>query len=213
MLELINRGFVALLIAIALAGMLISFVTLVPSFFNLGLEKSEFADMSQNAALSLSGLPPSVQPEYSPHSIDLTIATPPLEKEDLVYVEAYANEKQVSKTDCLQELGYAPAEYVGLDMLDCKVSLPYGYNPSEDYNVYAVLHTASQDYYSGPYRLSADWMAYEGNFWGAYAILLLATCLLYLIVVLPVALVTLYEGMKTSHPNSEKGEYTLYHSN
>lgn len=208
MLEIINRIFVALLILLVLGGIAMSFGMMALELSGSGIETQKFMDMRASPQLSLGGVPSHIKPDDSPYSMDVALNTPPLAENDLLYVEAYADGKQVAKADCLSGMD-DPAMYAGLESLDCQVDLPYKYRTSQGYGLYAVLHSGNEDYYSGPKGVTSDWGDYEYSFWGAFLFLLLAVSVLYLAVALPIAVVIFYRGMKTKHPGARKGEFTV----
>jgi RsiW-degrading membrane proteinase PrsW (M82 family) len=208
MLKTINRIFIAMLILLVLGGIAMSFGMMALDLSGKGIETQKFVDMKTSPDLSFAGVPARIVPDDSPYSLNVTMYTPPLAENDLLYVEAYVNGEQVAKADCLSGMD-GEAMYAGLQSLQCKVDLPYRYGSEQKYELYAVLHSGNEDYYFGPRITTADWNGYERSFWGAFVFLLLAVSVIYLAVVLPIALVLFYRGMKTSHPGARKGEFSL----
>ena len=209
MLFTINRIFVAVLLVLVLIGIAISLFTMVMDFTGQKNADEKFSAMKTNAALYLESMPSRIRSNDSPEILILTVKTPALSKSDLVYLEAYAGGKLVAETDCLEELDYESSEYVGNTSVQCELYLPYDYEPAQDYDVYAILHSGNDDYFSGPGIIAIDWTDYERSFWNAFTILVLILGVFYLLIIVPLAIISLYKGMDIKHDVETAGEYTL----
>ncbi len=208
MLASVNRVFVAVLVALALCGIGMSLLVIATDF--LGAEtESGFSSMQLSTAVSIATVLPSAQPADSPYNLNITVLTPRLERGDRVSLEAYSGGKLETESDCINDSGYETDAYVGMTNISCGLGLPYGYNSSQEFDIYALVHGAKGDMYSGPYRMHVGWSAYEQNLERATVLMLAIVCCAYLLLVFPVAFLLFDQGMKTEHPGAWEGEYTL----
>ncbi len=202
MLQLINRIFVGFVLLAAVAGILLGILMLVvPSL----LETTELSE-KERPDFFLEGEGTSLSPEDSPAELNFTIRTPPLEAGDLLYLDIYEAGHSVGRTDCLSD---QEANHSGAASIICTATLPYVYSSSGNYDVIAVFTANETDYSSGPVEVSSDWSAYESNFWGAAAILLVLVAVVYALVILPVFLFMGWTAAKMKHGGAAEGRYSL----
>jgi RsiW-degrading membrane proteinase PrsW (M82 family) len=208
MLASVNRVFVAVLVALALCGIGISLLTIAMD--SLGTEtQSGFSSMQLSTDVSIATALPPAEPADSPYDLNMTVLTPPLERGDQVSLEAYSGGKMEVESDCVNDSDYETDAYVGVTNLSCGLGLPYGYNSSQEFDIYALVQGANGGIYSGPYHLHVGWSAYEQNLKKAILFMLAVICCAYLLLVFPVAFLLFDQGMKTEHPGAWEGEYTL----
>lgn len=208
MLKLINRAFVVLIILIALLGIVGGVVISLSGFLNFDIESKAFSSFKPHSKLSISGIPTSIAAKDSPYLLNLSVKTPTLEKGDLLYIETYSNEKRIQRTDCLKG-SYSAGKYIGKKQINCVINLPYLYEKNDDYNFYILLYNDNGKFYAGPYSMTADWRNYEDFFWRAFSFMFLLVGGVYLIIVLPLSLFVLYQGMTAKHPDAREKEYSL----
>ncbi len=208
MLAALNRIFVAVLIGLSLCGIGISLLTIATDF--LGTETdSGFGSMRLSTDVSIATALPPAQPVDSPYNLNITVLTPPLRRGDLVSLEAYSGGRLEVEDDCISDSDYETDEYVGMTSVTCGLGLPYGYNSSQEFGIYALMHDANGDSYSGPYRVRVEWSGYEQNLQNALLIMLAIICCAYLLLVFPVGFMLIHQGMKAQHKAAWEGEYTL----
>ena len=208
MLAEVNRIFVAVLIGLSLCGIGISLLTIATDF--LGTETdSGFGSMRLSTDVSIATALPPAQPVDSPYNLNITVLTPPLRRGDLVSLEAYSGGRLEVEDDCISDSDYETDEYVGMTSVTCGLGLPYGYNSSQEFGIYALMHDANGDSYSGPYRVRVEWSGYEQNLQNALLIMLAIICCAYLLLVFPVGFMLIHQGMKAQHKAAWEGEYTL----
>ncbi len=206
MLETANRAFVAALVALALCGVFISILTIATDLLGTGTTGFEY--MQRSSDISIASAPPYVAAQDSPYVLDITVLTPPLEDGDVVLLEAYSGDTKEAEADCLAGPDYGAGGYAGLTNFSCELGLPYGYNSSQDFGIYAVMHRGDASIYSGPYRTHVEWSGYEHNLQGALVLMFAVVACAYLLLVLPVGFGLLYQGMKSRHRGA-KSAYTL----
>jgi RsiW-degrading membrane proteinase PrsW (M82 family) len=208
MLEILNRIFVAVLVGLALCGIGISLLAIATDFLGAGTG-GEFDSMRPSADVSISNLAPVVEASDSPYELNLTVLTPPLRRGDLVSLEAYSEGRLAVEDECIADSDYETDDYIGARSVPCELGLPYGYNNTQEFGIYAVVHKAGGDIYSGPYRVRVGWSGYEGNLQRALLLMLALVCCAYLLLVFPAAFLLASEGMGARHPGARKGEYTM----
>jgi RsiW-degrading membrane proteinase PrsW (M82 family) len=210
MLEAANRLFIALLVSAAAFGILLSLATLfLPGLLPYDAE-GEFMDglsARGDFSISLPG-PSSVIPSDSPYLANLTMRVPELEENDVLALGIFdANGKEYLQ-DCPGPFD-SGAEYAGDGEIECTALLPYDYEPSSAYRIYAMLVNSEGEYYAGPVMVGAVWAEYENEFMGfswAMALIVAAT---YLFAMLPVALIVLFVASREKHAGAGEGEYSL----
>lgn len=203
MLRLVNRIFIAIVLLLAFAGILLSIITLfVPTL-------SE--NTPEPGAKTLAGLsilqPPltGFSPENSPLQLNFSINTPPLQPGDLLSMDVYAENRQLSHTECFD----SATDYAGLTTISCAAAIPYDYNKSSAYEVYAVFTRNGDDYLAGPVKLAADWRAYEESFMALSWMLAVLVVAISALILLPITIAVAFTASRMKHRNSRRGEYTL----
>lgn len=204
MLKIINRIFLGLLMLAAVSGIALSItILLLAEVLSIGAEEQMTENMEQHPEFYIIDYAPAVSPETSPHAVNITLRTPPLQNTDLVSLQIYSNGQEVGYADCLETLDYA-----GLEEFDCPAFLPYKYEPSHSYKIFAVLTRGSQEYVTGPVIVAADWASYEAAFLGFSWFMGALVAFLYLFILLPVLLIVLGIAWKTDHKTASQGEYS-----
>lgn len=209
MLKALNRIFVATLMLAAALGILFSMATLfLPGLFpdetgskdNLGMPRLDgFYVAPQDAEEG---------PLDSPLLFNITVNTPPLAQNDLLFLQIYSDGRLIGESDCFEGFE-SPEEYVGASELNCTASLPYDYLPSAKYSAFAVLTHDKKDYAAGPVRIGADWSAYESDFIDFTFIMGVLVAVSYLFVLLPISAFVLLTAMRAGHRTAASGEYSL----
>ncbi|MBI5046485.1 hypothetical protein HZC07_02015, partial [Candidatus Micrarchaeota archaeon] len=120
MLQALNKLFLISILLFAIIGISLSILTLFApehsnSFDHLSSRVDFFLD--ENTQQS---------PAESPHYINITIHTPPLGKNDLLFLDVYVNKKLISSVDCLEAFNES-WYYAGATELDCEVPITYEY--------------------------------------------------------------------------------------
>ena len=163
MLGGLNKGlpiFASLLVA---SGILFSLVAIILPILvgeDLGLE--ELDAMGRMQGFRAEGLPAHASPGDSPYVAPLRITTPPLKETDSLVLRIFGEGRELGEIDCLGEM----ESWAGITELECNATIPYNYQNSENYKLYAVLTREEGEYAYGPLEVRADWGAYEDNFWG-----------------------------------------------
>ncbi len=210
MLRAANRIFLALLIAAAMLGILLSVAALfLPNLIPYDAESEALEGLSARGdfGAELSG-PPTVLPSDSPHPVGLTIRIPPLAEGDLLTVGIFDQNGKEYIADCLGQFD-SPAGYAGATEMACEAPLPYDYEDSSTYRIYAFLTNREGEYYAGPVVVAAGWSEYERNFLGFSWAMALIVAAAYLFAMLPAAAFVLLVASRTRHERAEPGEYSL----
>ncbi|MBD3210322.1 PrsW family intramembrane metalloprotease [Candidatus Micrarchaeota archaeon] len=206
MLESVNRIFVILVLAAVLAGISVSIAVLfLPFGDSLGLEA--VASMEREPDFVLLGDDKSIAPDTSPHRLNFTITTPPMEEFDLLYLDVYGEGKHLYQVDCMGDHIFYGESYAGMTRHNCTGYIPYHYNGSGAYLVFATFYSEEGEYVSGPVRVYADWRNYEESFWNISLYLVLGIAAVYLLVVFPLTLAVAYIASRTKHHDQE---YTVF---
>lgn len=203
MLRLINRVFIAIILLLAFAGIMLSIATL----FIPALIGEEALEMQKRPDLSLEGVPARLSPADSPAEVNVTISTPPLKQGDLLSLEVYGNGRKLAGTDCLK--GLEEQEYAGKARLNCTARFPYDYLASGTYDVTASFTRDGAEYGAGPVSAAVAWSAYEANFWNFSWSLAAIIGMIYLVILLPVTLGVAYVALGMRHGQASEGEYSL----
>ncbi|MFH1520841.1 MAG: PrsW family intramembrane metalloprotease [Candidatus Micrarchaeota archaeon] len=204
MLETINRVFIALLMFLALVGILVSILVLGIGIVFGPETIDRIQDMDNK--LNLEEFPVLDINEGSPYKVNVTITTPPLTETSFLVLKIYGNEKSVNEIDCLYDFEYSD-DFIGLTEVNCLASIPYTYEREEAYKIYAVL---DDEYVSNPIEFDLDWSEYEEQFWGFSSILFIIIVGIYAIIVIPITLIILDIARNTKHKLSFPGEYSLH---
>ncbi len=208
MAGLINRVFVILLMMSAAAGMALSIAALfIPELPGFPDDLGRMEEMPHLSGLSISG-GGAISPPDSPHAVNITIRTPPLEEADLLFLEIYAGDKHLGYVDCLEGAD-STLDYPGLTEIGCPAYLPYDYEPGTKYSVFAVLTRQGKEYSSGPALFDADWQSYEEAFRGVSSLMAISIAIAYIFILLPVALIVFSTAMRTRHRTLETDEYSI----
>ena len=209
MLQTINRAFVVLLVFLAAGALLSGLLLSLTGFLSSDDESRSFLSMKTTALLSLDGIPASLSPKDSPHKLDSVVKTPPLNKNDLLFVELYSKGKFVEKTDCLENIEDGKKDYVGKRSINCEVYIPYLYQQSQQYEIYVVHYAGAGKYYEGPHKLNIDWSDYESGFWRTFFFIFVIVGAVYILVIIPVFLFGVYQITKTEYPKDRSESYTM----
>ncbi len=195
--------FVALLVA---SGIFVSLVMIILPVFigeDLGLEELEAMERAQE--FSAEGLPAYASPEDSPYVAPLLLRTPPLEDTDSLVLRVFGEGRGLGEVDCLGEM----ESWAGMTELECNATIPYNYENSENYKLYAVLTREEGEYAYGPMEVRADWDGYEDNFWGFTGNTLFCVGGAFLLLIIPLALAAWWIAKRTRHREAYKGEYSM----
>ena len=206
MLEKINRLFVMFLMLGAISGILISVIVLfVPGLFgDAGAEDYRINEPNLQISTTLSN----AYADDSPYILDSTISSPFLNTEDLLFLEVYSQGKQISEIDCLEQFDDF-LDYSGKSTFSCEALLPYNYEESQDYSIYAVLYSNEDEYISKEQNIHIDWADYEENFWSVSGFLILLVGGTYILIIFPLIAVVAFIASRMKHDGVEPGEYTI----
>ncbi|MFA5412456.1 MAG: PrsW family intramembrane metalloprotease [Candidatus Micrarchaeia archaeon] len=206
MLKEMDAGLRVLVALLVLSGIFISVGTLFLSYLlggDLGL--GELDGMARMGSFSMEGLPPNAAPDDSPYVAAIVVRTPALEETDSVKLRIFGEGKELGEIDCLEGM----ESWEGLTQLECNASIPYNYQNSEGYKVYAVLESGDGEFAYGPVAVQADWGAYESSFWDFSGGTFLCTGAAFLLLVIPLALAAWWISGRTKHEEEYRGEYSL----
>ena len=202
MLRLINRIFIAIVLLLALSGILLSIATLfLPAFLDNGPDAGALPMDGFSLVQPLTATP---SPSDSPLQLDMEVRTPPLLPGDLLFLDVYAENRLVSQTDCLGPM----QDYARMTEITCAAAIPYDYSRLSTYEVYAVLTRDGIDYQATPVSVAAGWSAYEANFMALSWVLALIILAIALLILLPITLAVILTASRMKHNNSRRGEYT-----
>lgn len=196
-------AFVALLVV---SGILVSLaIILLPLLIgeDLGLEELESMERAQE--FSVEGLPPSAFPGDSPYVVPLRVSTPPLAETDSLVLRIFGEGRELAEVDCLSEM----ETWEGMTELECNASIPYNYQNTEGYRVYAVLVREGAEYAYGPMQMQVDWGAYEESFWGFAGNTFFCAGGAFLLLIIPLSLAAWWIVKRTKHREAYRGEYSL----
>ncbi|MEW6722937.1 MAG: PrsW family intramembrane metalloprotease [Candidatus Micrarchaeota archaeon] len=209
MLEKLNRVFIAFLLFCAILGMLLSAIALfVPGILSGNTELENLAGTGYREDFSLYRVQETVRADDSPYILNVSIRTPPLESDDLVFLDVYGNGERLYLIDCLGSFE-SPSEYVGYREFLCEAYLPYRYERGSTYRVFGILTRDGKEYATLPITIDADWRQYEGSFAGFSATMLIALGASYVILLLPLTYALIRISMGTKRIESRPGEYSL----
>lgn len=209
MLRALGRALQLLVLAAALFGMSLSALALfLPGMLGGDAEQENLGHMASWSGFELEPLGQSAPPEDSPHTLNITVHTPPLLEGDELFIEVYTGGARRYVIDCLSGFDGA-SEYAGGVELACGAYLPYDYSPSGSYRLFGVLKRGDAEYVTPPATVGADWAAYEGRFLGFSLVMAAALAGLYLLILLPVAYLVLRTASGAKHRTILPGEYSL----
>ena len=207
MLTIINRIFLIILLLAVLAGIFVGVMTIfLPGLFEGDGELKYTESLAGYPDFILEGNQLQHYPADSPYVINFTIKTPPLRNTDLVFLDIYSEGKRLVYVNCLEDLADG---YTGRTEVNCSVPIPYDYNASAEYRVFAILSTNGVEYAAGPMFLTANWADYEDSFLGFSFFLIIAILITYFLILLPVTLIVLRVAAGMKHVNASPGEYSL----
>ncbi|MBI5047066.1 PrsW family intramembrane metalloprotease [Candidatus Micrarchaeota archaeon] len=205
MIKLVNNVFLSFLVIVAVIGMVFSILTLFPSFLLQDASYNRVLSLDRADSFVLSNDLESINPDDSPYQNPVTLTIPPLSDNDAVFVDVYSNKQLLSEVDCLSNY----QSVAGLDSITCNVSLPYGYYKKENYTLLAILYQDSKESISNPIAIAADWSPYEKSFWGFSGNLLIILLLIFIFILAPIAILTLYLASRLKHEKSYPEEFSL----
>jgi RsiW-degrading membrane proteinase PrsW (M82 family) len=207
MLKKINRIFVLFIMFAALSGILLSVIVLfVPDLIGGDISATDYRTKDPN--LLLSGPSADVYAYDSPHLVNYSISTPSLDEFDTLFIEVYTQGKLVSEIDCLEQ-DVDSSDYVGKSSISCEAYIPYNYQESQDYSIYAVLYSEEEEYVSQEQTIFIDWTNYEENFWSVSGFLIILVGGTYILLIFPLIAVIAFIASKMKHDGARPGEYTL----
>jgi RsiW-degrading membrane proteinase PrsW (M82 family) len=208
MLETINRIFILSLMVVGLMAICLGLLTLVLPFFTGWDSEEEMLGLPTHPSFSLESGPGQISATDSPLSLNLSIATPPLEEESELYLNVYSDGRLIQTSDCLE--GFAdPQEYAGMTSLYCEVAVPYQYEARNSYKLVADLIAGEDEYSSGSSSLDIDWTEYDASFLGFALLLGGMIGAVYLLVVIPLLFFALKTSFDTRHSETHSGEFSL----
>ncbi|NYZ60579.1 PrsW family intramembrane metalloprotease [Candidatus Micrarchaeota archaeon] len=206
MLKEINAAlpiFVALLVV---SGILVSLaIIILPILLGEDLGLEELDAMGRAQEFRAEGLPAYASPDDSPYVAPLRVVTPPLTETDSLVLRIFGEGKELGEIDCLGEM----ESWEGITELECNATIPYNYQNSENYKLYAVLTREEGEYGYGPLEVRADWGAYENNFWSFAGNTLFCVGGAFLLLVVPLSLAAWWIVSRTKHEEAYEGEYSL----
>lgn len=206
MLDGLNRALPVFAALLVVSGILLSLVIIIlPILVGEGLGLEELESMERMQEFRAEGLPAYASPEDSPYVAPLRVATPPLTETDSLVLRVFGEGRELAEIDCLGEM----EGWEGISELGCNATIPYNYQNSENYKLYAVLTRESSEYAYGPLEVRADWGAYEDNFWGFTGNTLFCAGGAFILLVVPLALVAWWIVKRTKHKEAYGGEYSM----
>ena len=207
MLGKLNRVFVLFLMLAALAGILLSMAILFAPWI-VGGEASATDFRATSPELRISTHLSQASGGDSPYIAYYSVSAPGLRGSDSLFMEVYSQGRLVSETDCLAQFSDGPG-YSGLSSFACAASIPYNYEKSQQYSVYAVLASGDDEFVSNGKTLVVDWTGYEENFWAVSWFLILLVGGAYVLVVVPLIALIAYIASRMKHEGPKPGEYTI----
>src|SRR5208283_4812637 len=186
MFSKLNEAFIAIVLLIALIAMAISIIVIfLPFIPGYSPELEATSSMHSRPDFFLTGEVPPLSSQDSPKFLSINISTPALKDDDALFVDIYNGGEQVGHIDCLDEYD---GNYTGLTSLECKIPIPYNYDPVGDYHLFGVLTSDNTDYLSGPLTVDIDWGGYEQNFWAFSWLIIAIIGIVYVILLIPVSI-------------------------